>query len=68
MRKYILIGLIALGGCVPQNFVKPGGTSEGFETDKQQCIYEVQLHQGADPLMWPMYVKQCLRARGWVRG
>ena len=68
-RTILVLCVIALAGCVPQHWTKPGGTAEQFEKDKAQCIYESDLHtQGADTNAFAalQLVPECLRAKGYT--
>lgn len=63
------VGALLLTGCVPQHWTKPGGTESQFDQDKQQCIYESDLHTqapGANPFAALQLVPECLRAKGWT--
>jgi hypothetical protein len=71
MNKRLMAAVVlavAVAGCATSKpFYKAGAGAAEFEQDKQQCLYEAQLHQPNDPLMWLNTVPQCLRARGWTR-
>lgn len=65
----VLAATLALSGCIPTQWTKPGATAGDFERDKQQCIYEADLHTqdaNANPFASLQLVPECLRARGWV--
>jgi hypothetical protein len=71
--KLILIAaaLVLLAGCVPTKWTKPGADAATFEQDKQQCIYEVDLHNqapGGNPFNVLTLVPECLRAKGYTSG
>jgi hypothetical protein len=58
--------IAALAGCTPQTWAKPDGNASQFDTDKQQCIYQVNLSpQSNNPFMAYELVKECLRAKGY---
>ncbi len=70
-RRYEIASLtvlLALGGCAQSVWVKPGATQAQFQQDKQQCIYEAELHgQNANPFNILYLVPDCLRAKGYTQ-
>lgn len=68
MKIMIAIALVvALSGCATGQWYKDGVTASQFEQDKQQCIYEVQLHNPNMFLEALPLVAQCMRAKGYVQ-
>lgn len=65
MNRILLVMVLGLSGCAPAQWVKQGGTPEGFEQAKQECIYDAQLHVH-NVLEMPLVMNQCLRVKGWV--
>lgn len=62
----LLIMVVALTACLgPTQFVNPNGSPQSFEVDKQECLYQAQLHQPQNPELWPMTVRSCLATKGW---
>lgn len=64
----VVVSGILIAGCVPTRWTKPGATAEDFEQAKQQCQYEVDLHnqgQGANPFSILQLMPECLQAKGW---
>lgn len=68
-RMMVALAVLGLAGCVPTKWTKPDGDVSQFEQDKQQCIYEADLHTqapGSNPFAALQLVPECLRAKGYV--
>jgi hypothetical protein len=68
----ILAGALALTGCAPKQWTKPGGSSAQFERDKAECLYEANKSTASDPnvfagLMANDLASQCLKLRGYTQ-
>jgi hypothetical protein len=70
MNKKIMIAMaltLVLSSCasMQMQWDKPGATASEFDQAKQECIYEVQLHQPGMFLEAIPLITQCMRAKGW---
>lgn len=67
---FAAVFIAALSGCVSTQFLRPPGVSEAqFNKDKQECIYQADLHTqgaGANPLAALQLVPECLEAKGYT--
>jgi hypothetical protein len=60
----MVAGALALAACAPATYyVRPGGTTDDFETDKAAC--EAQAMAADNPFMIPQITDRCLRGKGW---
>lgn len=68
-KTVVVFLAILLSSCASMRmqWEKPGATASDFEQDKQQCIYEVQLHNPNMFLEAIPLISQCMRAKGYVQ-
>lgn len=73
MKRILCVGaVLALAGCTPPMWTKPGGDSAQFERDKAECLYEGNKATASDPnmfagLMANDLASQCLKLRGYSK-
>lgn len=67
MVAFVIVGACFLFGCVSKQWYRADATPEGFELDKQQCLYDAQrVTVGTYGFEMPMLVQQCMKAKGYV--
>lgn len=71
-RIVFVVAVLALNGCTPAVWTKPGGDSAQFERDKAECLYEGNKATASDPnmfagLMANDLASQCLQLRGYSK-
>lgn len=66
--KYLLVAIIALGGCASWHWEKSGASAADYAADEKFC--KLQAYSGTDGMVTQAHVRRmqdCLAARGWKK-